>query len=192
MVNYTVIRCFHSVQDKLFVDETTRLVFCRLLEKYVMREIPVYAWSLTNHEALCLTVQKAKTDNCSAFSDELVQAYTAYCRQRKMHSLCKPDYELIPVPDSREELCKSVVALHCWPLLQGLGSNFVEYPWTSYLLILGKQHPYLQSKTVLKWFDNKQKFRHEHLKMLKKKEVLKKEFGDNFINFMGERKRYEI
>src|SRR6056297_2629135 len=187
-----IIRFFNLLDFPLFLNETLKLIFYRLLEAHWMKKIPVHAWSLTSHEALCLTVQKTKTDNCSAFSDELVQAYTAYCLQRKMHSLCKPDYELIPVPDSREELCKSVVALHCWPLLQGLGSNFVEYPWTSYLLILGKQHPYLQSKTVLKWFDNKQKFRHEHLKMLKKKEVLKKEFGDNFINFMGERKRYEI
>jgi hypothetical protein len=88
-----------------------------------------------------------------------------------------------------EALCRAVVAMHCWPLLCGLGSNFVEYPWTSYLLILGKQHPHLQSGTVLKWFGNKQKFRHEHLKMLEKNKFLKNEFEDNFFKFMEEKKK---
>jgi len=189
MMNFCVIRFFYTSYQKMFEDEIMRLVFYRLLEKYLMQKLPVFSWSLSENEALCLTVTREQFTEVRNNAGILMETYTSYRRHRDNSLPVNLESEIICVPYVHKVLCEKVVALHCWPLLQGLGSNFVEYPWTSYLLILGKQHPHLQSETVLKWFGNKQKFRHEHLKLLEKKEVLKNVFGNNLFNFMEEKEK---
>jgi hypothetical protein len=54
------------------------------------------------------------------------------------------------------------------PMQQGLGENFIEYPWTSYLQLLNPKHCKLDFIEVLSWFGGKQKYRSFHHHQLEK------------------------
>ena len=88
----------------------------------------------------------------------------------------------LPQPD-KETLRNMVIRVHCLPLLDGLGNNFVEYPWTSYLMLMGPNPTWLKTDEVMGWFGGKAEFREAHHRTLDKKLNTNKPERENFTNF---------
>jgi hypothetical protein len=61
-----------------------------------------------------------------------------------------------------------VTRIHSIPLLQGLGKDFVEYPWTSYLILMGRAQNWMKADEVMEWFGGRAAFREFHHSYLNK------------------------
>jgi hypothetical protein len=79
----------------MFPDESTRLVFYRMLEKHVMQKMQVFAWSLTDFEALCLTVTNEEPAELHENAGMLIKTYNYHRRQRGVSLHQKPESEII-------------------------------------------------------------------------------------------------
>ena len=150
----------------LFRREDDFLTFLRLYEKRVRPFVATYAWSFTPEQALFLVSTDPGDTSYTRKADELVKRYRRYHRRRgKGQSSAEKKIIHLPAPD-KEELKDTVVRLHCRPLLEGLGHDFAEYPWTTYLLLMGEKHPWLQADEVMGWFGGKEQFRDHHHRLL--------------------------
>jgi hypothetical protein len=139
-----------------------------------------YAWSFTPEQALFLASTEPEDTSYPRKADELVKRY----RRNKGRSTLEKKVIHLPDP-GREDLKDTVVRIHCQPLLEGLGNDFAEYPWTSYLLLMGKKHPWLQTGEVMGWFDGKEKCMEEHHHFIDEN-VIKQESGnENFVSFIN-------
>ena len=180
---YFILRFGCRDNAMLFRREEDFLTFLRIYEKRVRPFVATYAWSFTPEQAIFLASTKSTETNYTRKADELVKRYRRYHRRRnKGQSTLEKKVVHLPDPD-KEELKDTVVRLHCLPLLEGLGQDFAAYPWTSYLLLMGGKHPWLQTGEVMGWFGGKEPFMEEHHRFIDENIGKHKSENENFVNF---------
>ena len=181
---YFILRFGCRDNAMLFRREDDFLAFLRIYEKRVRPFVSTFTWSFTPGQALFLASTEPEDTSYTRKADELVKRYRRYHRRRnKGRSTLEKKVIHLPDPD-KEDLKGTVVRIHCQPLLEGLGHDFAEYPWTSYLLLMGNKHPWLQTGEVMGWFDGKEKFMEEHHHFIDEN-VIKQESGnENFVSFI--------
>jgi hypothetical protein len=181
---YFILRVGCLDKTMLFRGEEDFLAFLRVYEKRVHPFVATCAWSFTPEQAIFLAATVPDDTNYTRKADELVKRYRRYHRWR-IKGNSTVEKKIIHLPDpGREDLKDTVVRIHCQPLLEGLGHDFAEYPWTSYLLLVSGKHPWLQTGEVMGWFDGKEKFMEEHHDFIDKN-VIKQESGvENFVSFI--------
>jgi hypothetical protein len=168
----------------LFRRESDFLAFLQIYERMLKPYVRTYAWCLAPEQAMVLVAISEGDEGYKAKVDKLLKRYRRYHRRR-----CKNGAEIekkvihLPQPDE-EDLRETVLRLHCFPLLEGLGSNFVEYPWTSYLLLAGRRHTWLKADDVMRWFGGLQEFMEQHFRFLEKNVGEQESGGKNFVNFI--------
>ncbi len=163
---YFILRFRCRDKAMLFRKEDDFLTFLRLYEKRVAPMVETYAWSFTPEQALFLAATSQEDNRYLKKADELVKRYRR-CHRKHNKGRSTMEKKIIHLPDpDKEKLKDTVVRIHCRPLLEGLGNDFAEYPWTSYLLLMGEKHPWLQTDEVMGWFGGKEQFRDEHHELL--------------------------
>jgi len=167
----------------LFRRESDYLHFLQIYKKWVHPLLQTYAWSLTPEQASILAGYNPGQRQNTEQADKLIKRYCRYNRKynKNRASMVKKVIHL-PQPD-KERLRNMVIRVHCLPLLDGLGNNFVEYPWTSYLMLMGPNPTWLKTDEVMGWFGGKAEFREAHHRTLDKKLNTNKPESENFINF---------
>ena len=181
---YFMLRFRCRDKGMLFGGESDFISFLRLYEKRVRPFVATYAWSFTPERALFLAATSQEDNRYLKKAGELVKRYRRYHRRRnKGQSTLEKNVIHLPEP-GKETLRDAVVSIHCRPLLEGLGRDFAEYPWTSYLLLLGEKHPWLQTDEVMGWFGEKEQFRDEHHQFIDENFEKKQLGNENFVNFI--------
>ena len=182
---FFVLKFWCREKAELFQTDADRLKFLRLFEKEFRPYISTYAWGFTNTQAFFLLSVSYDPDRVMDLAERVMKKYnrsfTSFHRQRlklqkKLLHLSQPD---------ETQLQFIVTCIHSGPLLQGLGSNFVEYPWTSYLMLIDdKVQSWLKAEEVMGWFESKESYRAIHHSYLNKKLEGIESYRGNFITFI--------
>ncbi|MFP4622197.1 MAG: hypothetical protein ACLFM7_12865 [Bacteroidales bacterium] len=181
---YFILRFRCRNKAMLFRREDDFLTFLRIYEKRMRPFVATYAWSFTAERALFLAATRQEDNRYIKKAGELVKRYQRYHRKRNRgRSNAEKKVIHLPGPD-KETLRDTVVRVHCRPLLEGLGHDFAEYPWTSYLLLLGEKHPWLQTGEVMGWFGGKEAFRSHHHRFLINHIGKQESERENFVTFI--------
>ena len=188
MEQHLFILQFRSKEGrKLFKKESDYLAFLEIYEKRIAAHLSTYAWSLLPEKGLVLAGNTEDKTHAISYAGQMEKHYNRYYRKRyRMNPGMEKKVVHLARP-RQETLNHTIVRMHCMPLLQGHGNNFVEYPWTSYLLLLGEKHTGLQAEKVMKWFGGKRLFREEHHAFLDKNVGEVESQGENFVRFMVEK-----
>lgn len=181
---YFILRFRCRDEAMLFRREDDFLTFLRIYEKRIRPLVETYAWSFTPEQAMFMAATRREDNRYIKKADELVKRYRRYHRKRnKGQSTLEKKVIHLPEPD-KVTLRDTLVRLHCRPLLEDLGHDFAEYPWTSYLLLMGEKHPWLKTNEVMGWFGGKEEFRNLHHQLLINHVGKQESESENFVKFI--------
>jgi hypothetical protein len=156
-------------QTAIFQTDADRMEFLKTYENGCASLYPTYAWSLTNKLAIFLLSASGEHDQIMKMAKTVIEKYNCdffktyrqkLTLQKKMKYLSQPD---------KNQLQTMVTRIHSIPLLQGLGNDFVEYPWTSYLILMGRAQNWMKADEVMEWFGGREKFREQHYRFIDEK-----------------------
>ena len=161
---------FTCTQGKLlFTDESSRLHFLQLAEKWLFPAAPLIAWSLGDDRATFMLERPEDNTQLKLATHQLCRKFSRYLRKKTKNKTRLLTSKLTYLQEyTPSDLRDLVVSIHLTPLMQGLGENFIEYPWTSYLHLLNPKHCNLDHIEALSWFGGKQKYRNFHHHQLEK------------------------
>ena len=160
---YLTLEFICKQEGKLFPSETSKLYFIQQAEKWLFPETPIIAWALTETEAVFMIERPRDINAFKPVVHKFNRKYSRYLRKKTKDKSKLITSKLVYLHEySKADLRDLVKKIHLTPIWQGLGDNFTEYPWTSYLHLLNPKYCNLDHIEVMSWFGGKQNYRKQH------------------------------
>lgn len=105
------------------------------------------------------TLEKLLSKQFSNFFSSYTQAFNK--QQNRMGSLFMKNFKRIKVTEQRY-LLNLVHYIHYNPVKSSLSRQPVEWPHSSYFIILADEPTFLKKEEVIEWFNDKENFMHFH------------------------------
>lgn len=181
---YFVLKFFNEEETILFPDEASRLHFIRLAENLIFSKTNVLVWSLSTHHAALLLEKPTELNGIKMLAQRFTKKYSRYLRKKSQNRDIICSTRLTHLHDyGKTDLRNLVLQIHLNPMHEGLGANFVEYPWTSYLPLLTPKYCKLDHTEVMDWFGGKHHYRKLHHRELVKITGKTEALGGKNVNF---------
>ena len=160
---YLTLQFTCNEKNALFPDESSRLFFLRQLEKWLFGQNNVMAWSMSKTTAIIMIERPESLSSLKTALSKLNRKYSRYLRKKTGNKSLMTGSKLTYLQEyTKTDLRDLVTHIHLLPIQQGLGENFIEYPWTSYLQLLIPKHCKLDYIEVISWFGSQQNYRKQH------------------------------
>ena len=160
---YLTVKFACNQKNELFPGETSKLFFLQQADKWLYPQTTVIAWSLSDAQAVFMIENPGELTNLKTALAKFNRKYSRYLRRKTKDKTRIISSKLTYLQDyTKTDLRERVLRLHTTPIMQGLGTNFIEYPWTSYLQLLNPKHCKLDHTEVMSWFGSKQNYRKLH------------------------------
>jgi len=160
---YLTIRFECNKTGELFPAETSKLHFLQQAEKWLFPTTTVLAWSLCTASAIFLIERPPEINELKSAIQIFNRKYSRYLRKKTKDKNRLITSKLTYLQEyTKANLKALVLQIHINPITQGLGANFIEYPYTSYLQLLNPKHCKLDHTEVMSWFGSKQNYRKQH------------------------------
>jgi len=159
---YLTLQFTCNEKTTLFPDESSRLFFLRQTEKWIFPQYNIMAWCLGNTSAIIMIENPENMPDLKTALSKINRKYTRYLRKKTGNKSLMAGSKLTYLHEyTITDLRDLVIRIHMMPMQQGLGENFIEYPWTSYLQLLNPKHCNLDHIEVISWFGNRN-YRKQH------------------------------
>ncbi|MGM0496791.1 MAG: hypothetical protein ACQESJ_02650 [Bacteroidota bacterium] len=160
---YLTVKFECNKTGELFPAETSKLHFLQQAEKWLFPSTTVLSWSLCKTNAIFLIERPSEISELKSAIQVFNRKYSRYLRKKTKNKTLLITSKLTYLHEyTKADLKTLVLQIHITPITQGLGTNFIEYPWTSYLQLLNPKHCNLDHTEVMSWFGNKQNYRKLH------------------------------
>ena len=160
---YLTLQFVCNDKNALFPDESSRLFFLRQAEKWLFSQCKTIVWSLGSTEAIIMIERPENLSSLKTTLSKLNRKYSRYLRKKTNNKSLMTGSKLTYLHEyTQTNLRDLVTRIHLMPMQQGLGENFIEYPWTSYLQLLIPKHCKLDYIEVISWFGSQQNYRKQH------------------------------
>jgi hypothetical protein len=160
---YLTLQFTCNEKNTLFPDESSRLFFLRQAEKWLFQYHKTLVWSLGKTSAIIMIENPENMPALKSALSKINRKYSRYLRKKTGNKALMTGSKLTYLQDyTQTDLRDLVIRIHMMPMQQGLGENFIEYPWTSYLQLLNPKHCNLDHIEVISWFGSKQNYRKQH------------------------------
>jgi len=160
---YLTLQFVCNEKNALFPDESSRLFFLRQAEKWLLLQFKTIAWSLGKTSTIIMIERPENLSSLKTALSKLNRKYSRYLRKKTGNKSLMTGSKLTYLHEyTKTDLRDLVIRIHLMPIQQGLGENFIEYPWTSYLQLLIPKHCKLDYVEVISWFGSQKNYRKQH------------------------------